>query len=257
MDRQFVSALARGLQVLASFTPANPDLSASEIARITGLPQPTVWRLCYTLLQLGYLTTNPGGQTMRPGISLLGLGQAVLAAEPISGIALPRMQQLAARYQGAVSLGARDGLNMIYLQRCQGSSIILANLHIGSKVSMATSATGWAYLAGLASEERELVFAELKVHLGDEWPPLEQRIRAAIDDYQRSGYVINLGSLHEHINAVAVPIVSQDGSHVLALSSGGISQIFDLPTLAEIGSELKDLAAKLVPLLERSSTPLE
>lgn len=48
-DRQFVASLAKGLEVLRCFTPARPELGTSEIARLTGMPQPTVWRLCYTL----------------------------------------------------------------------------------------------------------------------------------------------------------------------------------------------------------------
>jgi DNA-binding IclR family transcriptional regulator len=61
-----------------------------------------------------------------------------------------------------------------------------------------------------------------------------------------------VGSLHERINAVAVPVVPPDGSPLMALSAGGISQVFDLPKLAEIGSELRVLATRLSPLLARS-----
>ncbi len=53
--RHFVTALARGLDVLGCFTPERPVLGASEIARMLGLPQPTVWRLCFTLIELGHL----------------------------------------------------------------------------------------------------------------------------------------------------------------------------------------------------------
>jgi hypothetical protein len=48
---------------------------------------------------------------------------------------------------------------------------------------------------------------------------------------------------------VAVPIKSPDSATLLSLSSGGISQVFVPEKLAEIGLELKDLAAKLAPLL--------
>ena len=122
------TTLARGMEVLSCFTVATPELGASQIARLTGLPQPTVWRFCHTLIKLGYLDLIPGRQTMRPGVKSLGLGQAVLMGQPIANVALPHMQAIASRHEGAVSLGARDGLNMIYLQRCQGSSIILAAL---------------------------------------------------------------------------------------------------------------------------------
>lgn len=248
-DRQFVTALARGLEVLRCFTPETPELGTSEIARLTGMPQPTVWRLCHTLIQLGFLTAIPGRATMRPGIALLGLGQAVLADQPIAQLALPEMSAIAAAHQGAVSLGARDGLSMIYLQRCNGSEIILANMRVGSRVPLATSATGWAYIAGLPPAGREQVIGQLAAAGLDDWERTEHRLRAALEGFDRTGYIINMGSLHERINGVAVPVVSPDGQTVLALSSGGIGEIFQPAKLKEVGLELKGLAAKLSPLL--------
>ena len=252
-DRLFVTALARGLEVLRCFSPATPELGASQIARRTGLPQPTVWRLCHTLMELGYLVATPGRQTMRPGIPLLGLGQAVLHSQPIAEIALPHMQAIASRHEGAVSLGARDGLNMIYLQRCQGSAIVLADLRIGSHVPLATSATGWAYIAGLDKAQRKMLLAELRAERGGTWSALKARLQDALRGYAETGYIVNLGSttgsLHAYINSVAVPVRSPDGATLLSLSSGGISQVFLPEKLAEIGRELKSLAAKLAPLL--------
>ena len=248
-DPLFVTALARGMEVLRCFSVANPELGTSQIARLTGLPQPTVWRLCHTLLELGYLDAIPGRQTMRPGIRLLGLGQAVLLGQPIAELALPHMQAIASRHEGAVSLGARDGLSMIYLQRCQGSAIILADMRVGSRVPLATSATGWAYIAGLGQAERKAVLSELRAERRENWAEIETKLLDALNDYDSTGYIVNIGSLHARINSVAVPIHSPDCSEILSLSSGGIIQVFDPTKLAEIGRELKNLADKLAPLL--------
>ncbi len=248
-DRLFVTALARGLEVLRCFTPATPELGTSQIARVTGLPQPTVWRLCHTLLDLGYLVAVPGRPTMRPGIPLLGLGQAVLAAQPVAELALPHMQAIAHAHEGAVSLGARDGLDMIYLQRCQGAAIVLADLRVGSRVPLATSATGWAYIAGLGPAERKRLMAELRAARRGDWAKIEPRLMEALHGFDATGYIVNIGSLHAHVNSVAVPVRSPDGAVLLSLSAGGISQVFVPAKLAEIGQALKALAATLAPLL--------
>ena len=65
-DRKFVTALARGLEVLRVFTPTEGLLGNGEIAERTGLPKPTVSRLTYTLTKLGYLATS----SVWPSISL-------------------------------------------------------------------------------------------------------------------------------------------------------------------------------------------
>src|ERR1700674_5219078 len=75
-ERQQVTALARGLQILQCFTTTRKQLGSTEISRLTGLPQPTVWRLCQTLLQAGFLNVSPGSQRLQLGASVLALGFA-------------------------------------------------------------------------------------------------------------------------------------------------------------------------------------
>jgi DNA-binding IclR family transcriptional regulator len=54
-DRKFVTALARGLEVLRACTPTEGLLGNGELVERTGLPKPTVSRLTHTLTKLGYL----------------------------------------------------------------------------------------------------------------------------------------------------------------------------------------------------------
>jgi DNA-binding IclR family transcriptional regulator len=244
-DRQFVTALARGLEILQCFSPAKPELGTAEIAGMINLPQPTVWRLSYTMMKRGFLVYSPQQKKLRLGVPVLGLGYAVAASEPIGELARPYMQVIADRFQGAVSLGARDGLNMIYLQRCNGPSIILADLRIGSRVRIGYSATGWAYLAGLAPEARENLLSEIRAADGPRWAQTEKRFRAALDRYPDDGYIVNKGSLHAQINAVAVPISFQDGATLLSVSAGGMSSVFTDKRLRVIGKSLVELASSL------------
>jgi len=252
-DRQFVTALGRGLDILQCFTPATPELSAPARSRMTGLPQPTVWRLCHTMTELGFLVPVPDQDRLRLGLPVLTLGYAVLAGQRIGETARPYMEAIAKRYQGAVSLGVRDGLSMLYLQRCQGSSIILADLGIGSRVSVAYSATGWAYLAAIPDKERKQLIAEIRAVDRQKWTATEAAFDTSLRKFKKTGYVVNLGSLHPQINAVAVPVPAQDGSVLLTISSGGINSVFTDKVLHEVGSELKALADKLSRALTKNT----
>ena len=252
-DRQFVTALARGLDILRCFTPSSPTLGTTDIARMTNMPQPTVWRLCHTMVQLGFLRNSGEGDKLQPGLPVLGLGYDVLSGHPISELARPYMQEIADRHQGAVSLGARDGLSMIYLQRCQGPLIVLPGLRVGSRVPLAYSATGWAYVAGLAPSERKALLADIRKSEGKAFKETAARLESALAAFEAKGFIINAGSLHEEINAVAVPVRAEDGSVALTLSSGGISAIFHKAKLDTIGEELKALAGQLTPVVSRTA----
>jgi DNA-binding IclR family transcriptional regulator len=253
-DRQFVTALGRGLKVLQCFTPAMPELGTSQIARLTGLPQPTVWRLCHTLTQLGFLIPVADSDRLRLGLPVLTLGYTVLANNRIGETAKPYMQAIAKRYQGAVSLGVRDGLNMLYLQRCQGSLIILADLGIGSRVPLAYSATGWAHLAAVPDGARKQLISEIRAADRQKWATTEPLFEASLAKFRKTGYIVNIGSLHPQVNAVAVPVHSQDGSVLLTVSSGGINSVFTDEVLLDVGSELKALAERLGRAVTRNTS---
>src|SRR5690349_15292820 len=102
-DRQFVTALARGLEVLRCFTPERPELGTTEIAGQIGLPQPTVWRLCYTLTKLGYLVPGRDPEKLRAGPGVLALGYAAVTHAGVAEFAAPLMKEIADRFEASLS----------------------------------------------------------------------------------------------------------------------------------------------------------
>lgn len=53
MDRRFVTALARGLELLRCFNPHDGYLGVTELASRSGIPKSTVFQLISTPCQLG------------------------------------------------------------------------------------------------------------------------------------------------------------------------------------------------------------
>ena len=68
----FVEALARGLDVIASFGPGRPRQSLSDVAQSTGLARPTARRLLLTLEELGYVRQRDGTFELTPRVLTLG-----------------------------------------------------------------------------------------------------------------------------------------------------------------------------------------
>jgi DNA-binding IclR family transcriptional regulator len=249
-----VTALARGLDILSCFSASRPEIGGTEIAQMTGLPQPTVWRLCHTMMQRGYLVLVSGDR-MRPGIPVLRLGRAALASTPIAAAARDRMQDMADRFGAASGLGARDGGRMVFVQRCLSEAQLVMNLKLGSRLPLLTSAVGWGLLAGYDEAEREEILAQ---HVGSEprWPQAERAFRLAIAEYADQGYVLNLGTFHPGYNGAGVPIRGNDGRPAFGLTCSGSAATHSPAYLRkEVAPELMKLARELEDEVNGPRTP--
>ncbi|MBP0443505.1 IclR family transcriptional regulator [Roseomonas sp. SSH11] len=250
-DRQFVTALARGLQLLQCFTPDQPELSGSDLARMTKLPQPTVWRLCHTMLEMGVLVTV-AGEKLRPGLAALRLGHSAIAGLGIAEVARPHLQELADAFEGAGGLAARDGVDMVMLQRCESNNRLLLNLRVGSRVPLSSSALGWAWLAGVSDEERARAIAEMEAKDGPRWEKARAGFAQALAEYRARGFIINNGVLHKGYNTAAAPLLGPDGSVPYAINCGSASVTLSVARLrSDVGPRLAELAEALRHALTR------
>ena len=253
-ERQQVTALARGLQILQCFTTTRRQLGSAEIARITGLPQATAWRLSQTLLRAGFLSASLGSQRLQLGASVLALGFAASAAFDILEVVRPRMQELADRFNASVSVAGRDGADMVYLQRCVSDAMLGMNLQRGSRIPMVKTAMGWAYLAAVGESARSAALREIRRSNPAIWPAVESQLELALRDYERKGFVIRKGLAHRGIIAIAVPIVSTTSSQVLAINCS--SQTSDRTARQlefEVAPLLKELAVIIGGALSSTS----
>lgn len=223
-DRQFVTALARGLEVLRCFKPGEQFLGNQEIARRTGLPKPTVSRLTYTLTQLGYLNYSENLGKYYLGTGVLSIGNAFLANMNIRQIARPLMQELADYTHASVALGARDRLDMIYIENCRSvATAFTLNLDVSSRIPVATTAMGRAYICGLSERQRDHLLDQVRMQNEAEWPRIKANLEQAMKDYQEKGFCLSVGDWQKDVNAVAVPFIPVDGSDVLSFNCGGPS----------------------------------
>jgi DNA-binding IclR family transcriptional regulator len=240
VDRQFVTALARGLDILGCFSASRPSITVTELAGLLSLPQPTVWRLCHTLASLGYIAMTEDGR-LRPALAVLRLGYAILSEMPATELARPHLQALADRYRGAAGVAVRDGNDMRFVERCESDSQLVLNLRVGSRLPVATSAMGWAYLAALPDAERAAAAGGPAI-----WRAAEAAFRRALPGYEEHGFIINPGVLHPGYHTAAVAVTGGDGRPAFTLNCGGAASVLPVALLhAEVGPKLRSLAATL------------
>lgn len=245
-DRNFVTALARGLDVLTCYRRGETYLGNHEIAERCELPRSTVSRLTHTLSQLGYLHPAEGSGKYRLGTSLIALSSSVLAGLNVRHLAKPGMMELARFSNASVGLAVRDKLSMRYVECCQGSAAISLNVDIGSRLSIATSAMGRAYLAVCEANERTEILEDFEALDEIAWPRLHDSIDVALNDHATIGCCCSFGDWERSVSAIAVGFNPGGGLPAMAINCGAASVITSSEFLLdEVRPRLVELARSL------------
>lgn len=220
-DRHFVTALARGLEVLASFRHGERMLGNQELSQRCGLAKSTVSRLTHTLTELGYLVYVEDSAKYSLGTATLSLSSAMLSRLPIRKLAHPLMQRLAEFGQCMVSLGSRDRLSMVYIDAVRGSAAVTLSLDSGARIQLVTSAMGRAYLTAVSERERNDIMDRVRELADpDRWPELQRGVSRALRDIRELGVCCSFGDWQKEVNAIAVPVKPGDGLPPMAINCG-------------------------------------
>lgn len=250
-DRHFVTALARGLELLRCFGPGERHLGVSELARRTGIPKPSVSRLAGTLVKLGYFNFSDSLGKYSLGSGVLSLGYAMLSTMDIRQVAKPFMQELAEYSRASVSIGIRDRLSMVYIESIRSSAPITLQRGIGARLSLATTSMGRAYLAGLPESERNFLMDQIRLRDEAQWPRVKKGIEQGLLDYADHGFCISMGDWEKEIVAVGVPFHSSSGS-LMAFNCGGPAYVLTRERLEnDIGPRLVSLVKQVGSIMGR------
>jgi DNA-binding IclR family transcriptional regulator len=205
-DKQFATTLARGLELLRCFTPEHPVQGNTDLARRTGLPKATVSRLTYTLVNLGYLSSNAQFGKFQLAPAVVSLGYPLLAAFNARQLIRPAIREFSNITGGSVSLGVRDRLNMVYVETSRSNSVFASNLSdIGMSHPIIATAIGRAYLAACGANERKRLLNQIKLRTPQLWERHNRAALKSVELFSKFGFVTSYRPMRPEAQAVAVP----------------------------------------------------
>ncbi len=254
-DRNFVTALARGLEVLRCFRPNEYSLSNSDIAQRTGLPKPTVTRLTHTLRQLDYLVHVEATGHYRLGPGVLQLGYGVLAGIDVADRAAAIMREVqreGPNPNATVALGERHRFKMIYTAVHRSTADVSLTLNVGARLPLFHSAMGRAALCAMPAAERNRILDAAAAEGREDMDLVRRNLARAAEEYAAHGYCSSFGEWRPEISGIAVPVVSLNGDRIYALNVGAPSFLITPeelheaygPRLVAAGRTLSDVPGK-------------
>lgn len=215
-----VSALQRGFEVLDCFASARKPLGNGEVSQITGIPRATVSRLVATLVDLGHVRPAREGDKYELASGVVRLAKAFLGQIDIREYARPILRELAESTGGTCFLGVRDVDEMLIIESGRArSAIAVLGADVGTRMSIATSALGRAWLAAIDARTRETLIGRLQTQPG--WSAdVAAGLEAGLAHVWRTGHAISLGEWNPGTNAAAVPVATAAGE-IVSINCGG------------------------------------
>jgi DNA-binding IclR family transcriptional regulator len=140
------SVTGRALAVLGAFDAEHTRLSLSDIARRTGIPLSTTFRLVAELEQWRALDREPDGR-YAVGFRLWELGRLAPVNDGIREAALPYLQDLYELTRENVHLAVRDGDEAVYVEKLTGHRAVPILSRVGGRLPLHATGVGKALLA--------------------------------------------------------------------------------------------------------------
>jgi IclR family acetate operon transcriptional repressor len=236
-----ITSLQRGLRLLELFTKSEKGLTASLVAKCSGLPVSTVHRFLVNLESAGYLNCSVTG-VYHLGIACFSLGQAALGQLDIRRLSLPYLHELNVQTRETIHLTIRQGNFAVYVEKLDSPEPLRIYSRIGASVPLHCTAVGKVILAYMGEEELAgiLPSLEFKRRTPDSIGSLQQ-MQTHLQKVRRSGYALDLEENEPHIRCVAAPIWDHAGAVNAALSITG-------PTVRMSVTRLRQLA----PLVQQA-----
>lgn len=164
-SNQFSKSLAKGLAVLACFSPERPTLSVSDISDALGMTRSTAHRYASTLVALRYLQQDEQ-RRYELAARVSDLGRSALSATPLRVQARLELERLRSDTGCTVGLAVLDGTAILYVDRLPSHHTALYDVELpigaGSRLPADRTALGKVLLeqvraAEVAFEDEELV----------------------------------------------------------------------------------------------------
>lgn len=211
------SVLSRAVRIFEAFTPDEPALTVSALARRTGLHVATASRLVAELVSHGFLARDED-RRVRIGLRMWELVTRASPALSLRDAAMPFMEGVHDVVGHHVQLGVLDGDEVLFLERLSAPGGVINYTRIAGRLPLHVSSSGLVLLAHGTAELRERVCAEPLRTYTPRTPATAGRLRAVLADVRRQGFACCPGYVHPDALGIAAPVRDAHGDVCATLS---------------------------------------
>jgi len=199
-----VGVLDKAMRILQAFPGGEVALTPQEIAKHTGMPLPTVYRLAQEMNEHGWLMKE--GQRFRLGMTLLRLGAMVAGGIDIRSRTLPHLRWLKEQTSENSELYIRVNESRVAIEVVRSPHNLGTFVDIGAPLPLHVGAGGKVLLAGLPDKEQSELIAASAARYSN-YPLTDmQALKNTLAQIYKRGWAVSEGERAADIGAVASPI---------------------------------------------------
>lgn len=218
-SRDYVSSLARGLEVLRAFNRTRRRMTLTEVAAQTGNTRAGARRILLTLVHEGYAVSDGKLFDLTPQV--LELGYSVLSAKGAWDIARPFINHLAEELRETCSAAVLDKFDVVYVATAQYHRVITVGSAVGARQPAHATATGRVLLAAQPADLLPGILQNIPLTpITSHTITDRQKFRAVLDDVREQGWALVDQELEIGLTSLAVPLRNAAGELIGSINVG-------------------------------------
>lgn len=211
------SIIRRFVRVASAFDDRHSSMSVAELARRTGLPVTTTYRLVNELLLERLLDREPSGD-VHIGTRMWELASRGSKMVSLREAALPFMEDVQAVVQHATTLGILDSDEVLYIERIGSHATIVDISKIAGRLPLHATSSGLVLLAHSPSRYQEGILAGPLTKFTENTITGPAILRRHLAEIRQRGFAAMPGIIVPETTGIAVPVFGPDNTVVAALS---------------------------------------
>ena len=233
-SRDFVGALASGLEVLQIFDAEHPRMTLSEVAEHAGMDRAKARRFVLTLHSLGFVKRIGRQFALTPRV--LRLGYAYHASNEYRAVIAQYLGEITAELGESSSWGVLDDNDVVYVVRSAARYRLMAiTLSVGSRLPAAYTSMGRVLLSQLTEQELESFLNTVELKAFTPCAIMSKDVlREEIKKVRLQGFSIVDQELDSGLRSVAVPVYTGSNELLGALNISTNAARVDIEMLMSI-----------------------
>jgi IclR family pca regulon transcriptional regulator len=215
--RDFVRALATGLEIIRAFDRAHPRMTLSEVAEKNGINRAKARRFLLTLHGLGYVRKQGRYFELTPRV--LDLGYAFLSTNGYQSVVRHYLEHVTEVTGESSSMGVLDGTDVLYVARSSAPHrLMTVALSVGSRLPAVATSMGRVLLALNPGQLDEILGRRSLTAYTPRTIIDPDELRAVLSGVRAQGYCIVDQELESGLRSLAVPVHNHQGKLLGAMN---------------------------------------